>query len=122
MAAMFKDGKIMIGLRNYTPDKYKQISVWTTPGGRCDEGEKIETALRREIQEETGISDFEINEFIGEVSGAKDGDIVYLFKCRTAEEPKLLEPEKFSEWRWVKVSEIPPNFVNKNALSLIMGV
>ena len=32
---------------------------WTTPGGGLDPGESVETGLRRELREETGLLDFE---------------------------------------------------------------
>lgn len=50
-ALIVKDGKILIGYRNYTSDKWKRISVWTIPGGCFDPGEIIEQALRREVAE-----------------------------------------------------------------------
>jgi ADP-ribose pyrophosphatase YjhB (NUDIX family) len=103
-AIIIRDGKILMGYRNYTPDKYKQISVWTTPGGRCNPGEKVEDALRREVLEETDINDLQIIEFLGEVDGAKNGDRVMLFACQTAQEPKLMEPEKFSQWKWIDLA------------------
>jgi 8-oxo-dGTP diphosphatase len=105
IAIMMRDGKILVGLRNYTKDKWKEISVWTVPGGRCDKGETIKEALTREIQEEVGITEFEIVDFIGEVPGAKEGDIVPMFFCTTKQDFKLMEPEKFSEWRWVLKDE-----------------
>jgi ADP-ribose pyrophosphatase YjhB (NUDIX family) len=119
VAFIIKDKKILIGLRNYTPEKYKDISVWTLPGGRCDQNEKVETTLRRETAEEVGINELIIIEFLGQVQGAKEGDIVYVFKCKTSQEPQLLEPEKFSEWRWSEIEEIPQNFINPKVLDLI---
>lgn len=104
-AIMVREGKILVGYRNYTKDKWKDISVWTIPGGRCDSGETIEEALRREVLEEVGINDFEIIDYIGEVPGAKEGDIVQIFFCTTKQDAKLMEPEKFSEWRWVTKDE-----------------
>ena len=77
VAFIFRDNKLLIGLRNYTPDKWKDIS------------------------------------------GAKEGDVVFVFKAETTQEPKLTEPEKFSEWKWCKVSEIPSNFINRESLKLI---
>ena len=104
-AFIVKDGKVLKGLRNYTPDKWKEVSVWISPGGRCEPGETIEQAIRREVQEEVGITDLTILYFIGEVPGAKEGDIVPIFFCTTSQEPKLMEPEKFSEWKWVPLAE-----------------
>lgn len=103
--AIVKDGKILFGLRNYTPDKWKAISVWTTPGGRCDEGETVETTFRREVKEEVDIDDLKIINVIAEIPGAKEGDTVIIFYCTTTQDPKLMEPQKFSEWKWVPLDE-----------------
>ena len=119
VAAIFRDDKLLIGLRNYTPDKWKKISVWTAPGGRCDEGETLEKAVRREVNEKVGITDLKITDYLGSVPGAKEGDIVFVFKGKTNQEPRLMEPEKFSEWKWCKLSEISENFINPASLKLL---
>ena len=118
--AIIRDGSMLIGLRNYTVDKWKEISLWTVPGGRCDEGETIGRALRRETTEETGIERLKITDFIGKMPGAKPGDEFYLFVGSTDEDPRLMEPEKFSEWKWCALNEIPKNFINPTALDLII--
>lgn len=73
--------------------------------------------------EETGISDLQILGYIEEVPGAKEGDSVPLFYGKTEQEFKLMEPEKFSEWRWVKISDYlagaPGNFINGEAHKII---
>ena len=63
IAVMVRNGKILTGHRHYTPDKWKAVSVWTIPGGRCDSKETLEDTLRREVQEEVGITDFKIIDF-----------------------------------------------------------
>ncbi len=105
IAVIVKDNKVLTGLRHYTPDKWKKISVWTIPGGRSDLGETIEQTLRRETMEEVNITDLEILDFICEVPGVKNGDIVFVFYCKTQQNAQLMEPEKFSEWRWVTIED-----------------
>ena len=119
VAFIFRNNKLLIGLRNYTADKWKEISVWTAPGGRCDAGDTLEKTLRRETAEEVGITDLTITDYLGTVPGAKEGDILFVFKAETNQEPKLMEPEKFSEWKWCPLSEIPENFINPASLKLI---
>jgi 8-oxo-dGTP pyrophosphatase MutT (NUDIX family) len=113
VAIIVKEGKILTGHRHYTKDKWKEISVWTIPGGRCDANETLRQALAREIQEEVGITEFKIVDFIGEVPGAKEGDVVPMFFCTTEQEFKLMEPEKFSEWKWVTKDE----YINEDKYS-----
>lgn len=105
VAIMINNERILMGYRNYTKDKWKDISVWTVPGGRCDIGETIKETLIREIYEEVGINDFEILDFIDEVDGVKENDIVPIFLCKTEQDFVLMEPEKFSEWKWVNIDE-----------------
>lgn len=119
VVGLVNDNRLLIGLRNYTPDKWKTISVWTIPGGRCDDGETLGVTLKREVAEEVGITDFNITSFLGTVPGAKEGDIVYVFTGNTKQEAKLMEPEKFSEWAWVGIDKVPENFINIEALELI---
>jgi len=118
-AFIVKGDLILIGLRHYTPDKFKKIDLWTTPGGRSEPGETLEQTLRRETAEETGITDMTIETYLGDVDGAMAGDTVPIFVCRSPEEPKLMEPEKFSEWRWSRIEDVPSNFINPDALIMV---
>jgi 8-oxo-dGTP pyrophosphatase MutT (NUDIX family) len=118
-AFFVRDGRVLVGLRHYTPDKWQTISVWTCPGGRCDIGETLGETLLRETEEETGINDTEILEVLGEIPGSKEGDVVHMFLCRTSQEARLLEPEKFSEWKWVPLHEMPDDFINPPAFKLV---
>ncbi|MDQ5954730.1 MAG: Nudix hydrolase protein [Patescibacteria group bacterium] len=105
VAILVKDNKILTGHRHYASDNGEKNSVWTVPGGRSNKGEIMIDALRREVFEEVGITEFKIVDFIGEIAGAKEGDTVKIFFCTTNQDFKLMEPEKFSEWRWVSKSE-----------------
>lgn len=98
-----RDGKILLGLRQYKPDR----AVWIPPGGRCCSGERLEETLRREVEEEVGITDFELLGYLSSVPGLSEGDTVHLFHAHTAQDFEHREPEKFVEWRWFALQELP---------------
>ncbi len=116
-AVITKDNKILLGLRHYPPEILDGASVWTTPGGKCDEGESIEEGLLREILEETGVENPEVVKFLGKVESVLKGEL-HVYHCITEEEPILMEPQKFSEWAWFPLNELPENFINPNMLPL----
>ncbi len=109
VAVIVRNGKVLTGLRRYTKDKWKDISVWTIPGGRTEIGETTKETLTREIAEEVGITEFEIVALIGKANGAKRGDKIIMFHCTTEQQAKCMEPEKFSEWKWIPLSEYIEN-------------
>jgi 8-oxo-dGTP diphosphatase len=60
---------------------------WDTPGGKIRFGEAAEDALRREIDEETGIKDISINKVLNVWSFFKDSQrqlvgITFVCSCR----------------------------------------
>ncbi len=120
IAVIVSGEKVLVGLRHYTPDKWKAVSVWTCPGGRCDPDETLEETLRREVAEETGINDLQFLQYCGDFPGAKENDTVPVFLCTTKQEPQLLEPHKFSEWRWEESRNLSKDtFINVHVLELI---
>ena len=53
-AAIFQNGKLLIVQR----DKNEKVAggTWECPGGKVEFGEDLETALKREVIEETGLN------------------------------------------------------------------
>lgn len=86
--------------------------------------ETIEHALRREVLEEVGISDFSIKELVGIVDGAKEGDVVPIYCANTSQDFKNLEPVKFIEWKWISKIDLQNNrayiSINPNAVNLVL--
>ncbi len=121
-AFMLKGNKVLLGHRHYTGG-LAPSSLWTVPGGRGEDGETVEATLRREVAEETGIREFEILAYLQDIPGATSGDIVPIFLCTTKEDATLMEPEKFSEWRWVPLHEFaagtPSPFINPGARTIV---
>ncbi|MBU2532412.1 MAG: NUDIX hydrolase [Alphaproteobacteria bacterium] len=51
-AAIFRDGKVLVGLRGKDPRRL----VWSLPGGHIEPGETAREAALREVVEETGVT------------------------------------------------------------------
>ena len=75
---------------------------WQLPGGRLNEGEHWDAGLRREILEETGITDVEILSILltdnWEFRGVKMYGVYFL--CRTKTSDVRISNEH-TEFRWV---------------------
>ncbi|MFS1511471.1 NUDIX hydrolase [Chengkuizengella sp. SCS-71B] len=48
---LIENGKILLVKQNVTSDR-----IWSLPGGRVEQGETLEEAIIREIEEETGLT------------------------------------------------------------------
>ncbi len=104
---ILKNSQILMGHRHY-----QNFSVWNFPGGRVESGETIIEALHREIKEEIGIQKISIEKYLGQKKGSYQNDVVYFFHCLISEQPKLMEPEKFSEWRWFDFNNLPIDIIS----------
>lgn len=101
-AIIEKENKILITKRNL---KKSQGGLWEFPGGKIEEGETKQEALKREIKEELDL-DIEVYEQVTEkVHHYPDKDINLIsFKCKIISgELKLIEHE---EYKWVLPGEM----------------
>ena len=110
--------KILLGLREYVKDR----PVWTFPGGRGQAGETLTQSLKREIREEIGVEDVNFIKVIGKKEGVKKGDRVYFIETEIFEEPKLMEPDLFKEWRWCSIHDLPKNMIDANDIEIIKRI
>jgi ADP-ribose pyrophosphatase YjhB (NUDIX family) len=102
-ALVERDGRVLLGRRRYEPS----LGRWDLPGGFVDEHEHPLDALRRELQEETGLA-IEPREFLGVWMQPYDGRVVL---CLTW----LAEPlggeeragDDLVELRWFGPDELP---------------
>jgi 8-oxo-dGTP diphosphatase len=98
---------------------------WSLPAGHIEFGESILQAGLREVKEETGlvVSEPELVSVADEIYDNTHYVGFGITALYRAGEPKLMEPEKCSEWRWFDINALPDNLfkatrmVMKNYLS-----
>ena len=102
------DGKVLLGLR--APSKKVWPRHWDTIGGRVEEGESLEEALSREVQEEVGVkpTQFRLIATVKERQPEMYGDAlhhVYAVTSWEGGEPANVCDEH-TELKWFSISEM----------------
>lgn len=87
--------------------KFHEGDVWMFPGGRMEEiDETLEAGLKREIQEETGITDFEIGE-VFHIALSPSGETVLLtYQASVDGEPTITLSDEHVDFAWVDAGTI----------------
>ena len=75
------DGRLLLVLRANEPGRGK----WSVPGGRVEDGEDDETAVRREADEETGLT-VTVDRLVGMVERPAPAGVyeIYDYLCTTS--------------------------------------
>ncbi|MCK5084911.1 MAG: class I tRNA ligase family protein, partial [Candidatus Pacebacteria bacterium] len=104
-----KEDRILLGLRKYSKDFKGEKDRWIVPGGRSKIGENLENTIKREMKEECNICEYEIKKYLGSGKGYQQGDIVnwFLVQVDDLEQIKNNEPEKFAEWKFFDLKDVP---------------
>ena len=110
---ILKGDKVLLGHRHADPVKAGSElhgeGTWTLPGGKVDFGEKLSEAARREVLEECGM-DVEALEVISlgdEIIPDKHFVTVGFLAKNFFGEPKVMEPDEITEWKWFDLDDIP---------------
>lgn len=108
-------GGIVLGDRG-TVAMVRRSDAWLFPKGHVDAGEDDEAAARREIQEETGLSDLEFIDDLGTYErprirkdGTDDSEYlkeIHMFLFAAAPHAALSPANEITEARWVSLSKI----------------
>ncbi|MCB9802985.1 NUDIX hydrolase [Candidatus Nomurabacteria bacterium] len=102
-AVFQKDNKVLLvkDLKN----------VWELPGGRIEHGENPEETLKREIEEELGWKNIQIEKildswsFTSQVQNSQYHFVILTYLCSTQED-EVKENEEYTEYKWTPLSEM----------------
>ena len=126
VAAIIRDGnKILLGHRSKNkPDTGGIIGrdTWSLPGGKQEYDEKIETAVIREVKEETNldISNLELVGVCDDIAPDRHFITVTYVTDTYEGKPVVMEPTKEDEWKWFDIDNLPENLYepSKNSLNV----
>ncbi len=101
-AIVLSNGKLLMVQRANEPG----AGLWSLPGGRLEQGELLEDAVKREVEEETGI-EIEVGGLVGILEVPGDPHYVILDYAATASrEHPPVPAQDVSEARWVPLEEV----------------
>lgn len=110
---LFKNGKILLGKRHDDSEKASSLldgaSKWTMPGGKLHPAETFEDGAKREVLEETGIKLKSIDVLCVNQDITKSAHFVTigLVAKDFFGEPKVMEPDEITEWKWFDLNNLP---------------
>jgi len=110
---ILKDNKLLLGRRHDDPEKASSLlngaGTWTMPGGKLDFGETFENGAKREVLEETGITLDKINVICVNQDMVESAHFITIgfFSDAFSGEPKVMEPDEITEWRWFELDNLP---------------
>lgn len=84
---------------------------WQAVGGRLEKGEKLEDGLRRETEEETGITEMEVgkvihvDEWFAKPEGELKHIVALFFLCKVKSDTVKLS-EEHQEYEWITPDEL----------------
>lgn len=92
-------------LRRAAPSK-NNPGKWDFPGGKMDPGESFESALKREVREETGLEVTLLRPFDTAMSTLPDRRIVYLFMLASVDPGHVCLSDEHDAFRWAYPVEL----------------
>ncbi len=103
---VIRDGKILLGERLASHG----AGTYQLPGGHLEFGESFEEAAKREVEEEAGLLDIEIQGVVSlgnYIDYGKHYVSIGLLAESHAGEPYDAEPAKSKNWNWYDFDHLP---------------
>ena len=120
IAVLNKNNKVFVAKRKDNP-----VDKWQMPQGGVDENEGLLTAMKRELLEETGISNIKILKELdywleyelpknlmgiiwkGKYRGQKQKWFIVRFEGKDSEINIKTKKPEFIEWKWLEIKDLP---------------
>ena len=101
-AIVVKDGALLMVKRGSDP----ALGLWSVPGGRVEQGERLRDAVRREVKEETGL-DVEVGELVGVFEALGPPHFVILdYRAKPTDDAAPVAAGDAADVRWVPFEEM----------------
>lgn len=105
---IIREGKVLLGKRKGALGS----GTWSFPGGHLEWNESVEDCARREVAEETGLTNltnFSFGPYTRDVFTKENRQYITLFVIAysTAGEPRTMEPDRCDGWQWFTWDEMP---------------
>ncbi|MEN9605037.1 MAG: hypothetical protein RJB39_722 [Candidatus Parcubacteria bacterium] len=113
---ILNNNKVLLGQRHVDPAKadseLQGEGTWTMPGGKLHYGESFEEGAKREVSEETGldisINDLKVISLTNDIgANAHFVTVGLLLKNDNVDEPKVMEPDEITQWKWFELNDLP---------------
>ena len=112
---ILKGNSVLLGKRHVDPAKADSAlhgeGSWTMPGGKLHFREEFEEGAVRETQEETGIvlnkKDLKVISLSSDIRSDAHFVTVGMLCTKFGGEPKVMEPEEITEWKWFPLDKLP---------------
>jgi 8-oxo-dGTP diphosphatase len=116
-----KDGQALLGKRKNAHGE----GQWASPGGHLEFGETIETCVKRELMEETGLVPLSQKQgpWTNDLFGPKHYITCWVFVPEFEGTVELKEPHKCEVWGWFDWDDLPePLFLPMQNLIRQVGI
>lgn len=91
-----KNGEILI---------LQKDGKWMLPGGRLEDEGWLE-GLKREVKEEAGIENFEVQDILNVDMSDSDETYIVTFLCRIEDMPNVTLSHEHQEYAWLRLEDI----------------
>ena len=102
-----KKGSILLGKRINVHGE----GTWSPPGGHLEFGESPIICAKREVLEECGVTanNWRDGAYTNDMFEVENKHYITIFVLAdwVSKDPKILEPDKCSEWKWFDKNNLP---------------